>query len=347
MRISAEFKKNDWGCIAAFQYMQCKIIANPVAGRGKAIVLIKQVRSILKEHKVESDIVLTKAPGDATDLARSAAKEGWQVVVSLGGDGTASEVISGLVGTNSALGIVPCGTGNDIARSLSVPINTEQAVNVLLAGERRRIDVGWEKDRVFANIAGVGFSCEVTSQANAMRRLRGSLAFLAATYRVLSSLKARRIRIELDDEIIETKVVSVTISNMKYAGGGMVFAPDAVVDDGLLDICIVREIGKVSFALTFPQMYRDTGAEHPALSRHRSSIVKVFTERPVEKMFDGSINGKTPLELRILPKAIDVLVPSSSALPGKRSRSALSAFQQNCYGRRQSINPNLCNAETM
>ena len=142
-----------------------------------------------------------------------------------------------------------------------------------------------------------------------MKRLKGSLAYLTATYKTLSLLKAEQTRIELDDEIIETKVVSVTISNMKYAGGGMVFAPNAILDDGLFDICIVREIGKVSFALTFPQMYSDAGAKHSALSRHRSSTVKIFTERELNKMFDGNINGKTPLEAKVLPKAIDVLVP--------------------------------------
>ncbi len=292
--------------------MSYKIIANPVAGKGKAIALIDQVRLMLQERKAEFDFELTKAPGHAADIARSAAERGWEVVVSLGGDGTISEVISGLVGTGSALRIISCGRGNDIARSLGVPTDTEHAVNALLTGEKRRIDVGLERDQVFAHIAGVGFSAEVSSQANNMQKLRGPLAFLAATYKTLSRLKARQVRIELDDEVIETKVVSVTVSNMKYAGGGMVFAPNAVVDDGLFDVCIVRDIGKVSFALTFPQMYKDAGPKHPALSRHRSSSVKIFTENPMEKMFDGNINGKTPLEAKILAKAIQVLVPSAT-----------------------------------
>ncbi len=290
--------------------MEYKIIANPTAGKGRAITLVKQVESILRKRAVKFDAELTKSPGDATDLARSASGEGWPVIVSLGGDGTVCEVINGLVGTDSTLGIISCGTGNDIARSLGVPISVEQAVSTLLAGAKRKIDVGSEKDQIFTNIAGVGFSCEVTIQANAMRRLRGSPAFFAATYKALSNLRARQMRIELDDEIIETKAVSVTISNMKYAGGGMVFAPDAVVDDGLFDICIVREVGRISFAMTFPQMYKDMGAKHSALSRHRSSVVRIFTEEPMEKMFDGNINGKTPLEAKILAEAMDVLVPS-------------------------------------
>jgi len=289
--------------------MKYKIIVNPVAGKGRTITLIEQVRNMLLERKVKFEFALTKAPDDATKITREATKEGFQVIVSLGGDGTASEVISGLVGSDSALGIISCGTGNDFARSLGVPTNIEQAVNTVLTGKRCKIDIGWEKDQVFANIASIGFSCEVTRRANAMKRLKGSLAYLTATYKTLSLLKAEQTRIELDDEIIETKVVSVTISNMKYAGGGMVFAPNAILDDGLFDICIVREIGKVSFALTFPQMYSDAGAKHSALSRHRSSTVKIFTERELNKMFDGNINGKTPLEAKVLPKAIDVLVP--------------------------------------
>lgn len=267
------------------------------------------MEGILKARRATFDIVPTKAPGDATNLARAAAEEGWQVIVSLGGDGTICEVINGLIGTNSALGIISCGTGNDIARSLGISTNVEQAVNTLFAGGRRKIDVGSEREQIFTNITGVGFACDVTNRANAMTKLKGSLAFLAATYRALSVLNPMQVRIELDDEVIETKAVNVTISNMKYAGGGMVFAPDAVVDDGLFDICVVGEIGRASFALTFPQMYKNTGVKHPALSRYRSSAVKIFTEKPVDKLFDGNIRGKTPLEARILPKAIDVFVP--------------------------------------
>lgn len=289
--------------------MKYKIIVNSAAGKGRAMTFLEQVNTILQKRGVKFEFVLTKAPGDATILAREATEKGWQVIVSLGGDGTASEVIGGLVGGDSALGIIPCGTGNDFARSLGVPLNIEQAVRTLVDGKRRKIDIGWERDQIFANIASVGFPCEVARQTTAMKRLKGSLAFFAATYKTLSSLQVEPVRIELDDEIIETRVVSVTISNMKYAGGGMVFAPDAKLDDGLFDICIVREVGKLSFALTFPQMYRGMGAQHPALSRHRSSAVKIYTESAVEKLFDGNINGETPLEAKVLPKVIDVLVP--------------------------------------
>ena len=134
--------------------MEYKIIANPVAGKGKAIALIDRLRSILKERKAEFDFELTKAPGHAVDIARSAAERGWKVIVSLGGDGTISEVISGLVGTESALGVISCGKGNDIARSLGVPTDIGQAVNTLLTGEKRRIDIGLEKDQaVFSTLA--------------------------------------------------------------------------------------------------------------------------------------------------------------------------------------------------
>ena len=291
--------------------MKYKIIANPVAGKGRAIALIQRAGDMLRGREVEFDIALTKAPGDAANLSRLAAEEGWPVIVSLGGDGTICEVINGLVGTDSALGIISCGTGNDIVRSLGMSTDVEQAIDTLLTGERRKIDVGVERDQVFTNIAGIGFACDVTSQANAMRKLKGSLAFFAATYKALSALKPINVRVELDHEIIETKAVSITISNMKYAGGGMIFAPHAVVDDGLFDVCIVREIGRASFALTFPQMYRDSGVKHPAVSRYRSSAVRIFTEQPLGKMFDGNINGKMPLEAKIMRKAVDVLVPSS------------------------------------
>jgi diacylglycerol kinase (ATP) len=290
--------------------MEYKIIANPAAGRGKSATIVQQLEGMLRERKVKFDISLTKAPGDATDLARAAATEGWPVIISVGGDGTICEVVNGLVDTDSALGIISCGTGNDIARNLGVPTNVGQAIDTLLTGERRKIDVGIEKDQVFVDIAGIGFPCDVSRRANAMQKVKGPLAFFAATYKALSALKAIPVRIELDHDTMETNVISVTISNMKYAGGGMVFAPDAIVDDGLFDISIVGEMGKVSFALTFPQMYRDSGVKHPALSRHRSSVVRIFTEQPLEKMFDGNIKGRTPFEARILSKAVEILIPS-------------------------------------
>lgn len=289
--------------------MEYKIIANPLAGRGKTAALIEHVEIALKKRNVKFDIAHTKAPGDATDLARAAAEAGWQTIISLGGDGTACEVINGLIDTDSALGIISCGTGNDIARSLRIPTDINLAIDTILAGQKRKIDVGLERDQIFTNIAGIGFSHDVTDQANSMKRLKGSLAFLAGTYRSLSQLKPMQTRIELDDEIIEADIASITISNMKYAGGGMIFAPDAIVDDGLFDVSIVGEIGKLSLALTFPQMYKEEGVKHSALSRHRSSTAKIYTDQPVGKMFDGNINGKTPLEMKVLPKAISVLVP--------------------------------------
>jgi len=289
--------------------MGYKIIANPVAGRGKAKASIERVISILRERKVEFDLTLTHAPGEATELAQNAVKDGWKAIISLGGDGTASEIIGGLAGSDSALGIICCGTGNDFARNLGLPTDIGRALNVILSDKRRRIDVGCERDQIFANIAGIGFSSDVTAQANAMQKVNGSLSFFAATYKALSSLKAKPVRIELDDETIETEIVNITISNMRYAGGGMIFAPDAIVDDGLFDICVIGKISKLSLAMTFPQMYRKTGPKHPALMRFKSSKIRISSDQPLAKMFDGNINGETPLEAKIIPQAIEVIVP--------------------------------------
>ena len=289
--------------------MEYKIIANPIAGRDKAMVVVQRVKKMLDERKVKYDLQFTRSPGDATEIAHLSAKEGWDVVISIGGDGTASEIIGGLAGSNTTIGIISCGTGNDFARNLSLPTDINQAMETILSGKRRKIDVGWERDQIFVNIGSVGFVSEVTAQANAFSHLKGSLSFFIATYKALSKLKAKHVRIELDNEVIETEAVSVTVSNMKYAGGGMVFAPDTVVDDGLFDVCIIGKIGKVSLALTFPQMYKDTGPKHPALNRYRSRTVKITCDHPLDKMFDGNINGTTPLEAKILPSAVEVIIP--------------------------------------
>jgi len=176
--------------------MEYKIIANPIAGRDKAMVVVQRVKKMLDERKVKYDLQFTRSPGDATEIAHLSAKEGWDVVISIGGDGTASEIIGGLADSNTAIGIISCGTGNDFARNLGLPTDINQAMKTILSGKRRKIDVGWERDQIFANIGSVGFVSEVTAQANAFSHLKGSLSFFIATYKALQN--SRQSTLELN-----------------------------------------------------------------------------------------------------------------------------------------------------
>lgn len=290
--------------------MRFKIIINPVAGRGKAQRELATVQRVLRKTGLEADLVLTQGPGEAQQLARRAAEEGWDAVVAGGGDGTVGEVINGLVGTKAALGIIPLGTGNDLAHSLGIPRRVDQATALLAKARVTSIDVGADTDGYFGIILGLGFPTLVMDYVNThSSRLRGSWAILGGILSVVSKLEAFPMRIETAQYSFEGKFNSVFILNTPYTGGGLYMSPGARFDDGLFDIVLIEDMGKLDFLATLPRAYRGTHLSHPRVRLIRSSWVRIRTEKPLGKMFDGNVYGRSPVEAKVVPGGLRCLVP--------------------------------------
>lgn len=290
-----------------------KIIANPRAGHGQGEKNIARLERVIRRRGLDLTPILTHHPGHATDIARDLADSGEPRVAIMGGDGSIREVVDALVGTPTELAIVPMGTGNDIARSLGLPLNDPgAAIEIALNGRARTIDVGREGERHFLSVLGVGFPAIVAEEANRATWLKGSASFFVAVYKALHRLQPHRFVITLDDETLELDSVAVMVQNTPYTGGGLLMAPDALIDDGLFDVVIVDDIGKLDLMVNFPKAYRGRHLEHPSFSLHRSSTVQVSSEVPMRKMLDGDICGSGSVEVAIVPEGLKIVAGSGA-----------------------------------
>lgn len=257
---------------------------------------------------------LTEQPGHATELARRAADSGAEVVAAMGGDGTAREVAAGLVGTETALALIPMGSGDDFARSLGVPRTIPESVALLRSGVVSSCDIGEDTAGVFTCLSGVGFAAEVAYEAVRSRVFRGSAGYFMGVFKAMMRLRPFSMRLHLDDGAREMDAVFVLVQNTPYCGGGQWMAPDATLNDGLFDIVVVKPIGRVELARTLPKVYSGKHVTHPAVEVIRSSTARIETDASLRKLLDGDVMGSEPLDSRVRAGALRVLTPQSSPL---------------------------------
>ncbi|HHT72324.1 MAG TPA: diacylglycerol kinase family lipid kinase [Firmicutes bacterium] len=289
--------------------MSLAIIANPAAGRGRGQRVAHLVEDMLKDRAVDFEILYTKKHRHGIELAEKASRN-HEIVAAIGGDGTIGEVLEGILHSNSILGIIPGGTGNDYSRGLGLPRQTEAALDVILGGNPTRIDVGVETDKVFGVLASIGFPVTVIEHTNEHRDgpLTGSLAILASVAYTLRNLRTYPVEITLDNQVIVEDVVGIMVMNMPYGGGGLKFAPDARYDDGHFTVVIIGRVGKLELATTLPKVYSGGHVGHPKVTMIRAQRVKIECE-PLPKMFDGDLCSATPFNAHIRPQAARVMMP--------------------------------------
>ncbi len=288
------------------------IIVNPTAGAGRAGRMIPWLRQRL-EQRPEVDLQVTRRAGEAESLASNAVRDGHDRVIAVGGEGTVQEVVNGLLlGTGVELGIVPVGTGNDLARSLGLPAEPASAWKVAMGRHTRQVDAaragnGAGQERWFASAGGIGFDAQV---AAAMVRRRGWQAgkagYVLTTLTELRRFENRSVTITLDDEIFSRSVLFVALANGAYYGGGMKIAPGAEPDDGRLDVCVVGDISRLTALREMPNLYRGTHVRNPAVSVHTAHTIRVEGDSSTLVHLDGEPFGTLPLRVRIAPRVLSV-----------------------------------------
>ena len=292
--------------------VKMKIIANLTAGHGRGIRAAQGLQLLLRAKEVEHEIFETRYRGHATEIAQRLFKTGERQIIVFGGDGTISEVVNATVNSGIELGLISIGTGNDLARSLGLPYNNlKKAIEVILKGGSTEIDVGWERDRCFISTLGLGFPVIVANETNKMKYLKGPPAFFVATYKAISHLRPFPVTITLDEETLNLNCTSILVQNTRFCGGGLLMAPAAQINDGLFDVVVVSDIGKVDLMLNFPNIYSGRHLEHPKFSLYRSQSVKIDTPISLRKMFDGDIYGETPVNAKVLRGAVKIITPAN------------------------------------
>ena len=297
------------------------VILNPAAGSGRAGARRAELEELLARagrdsHEaghapVEWRIVETQASGQTAELAAKAAEEGADVVAAAGGDGTCGQVAQGIVGTRAQLGVLPMGSGNDFARVLGLRTSElHHAVETIFTGSPRPIDLGRTQDVWFANVAGCGFDAVTTQRAlKGFRFFRGRAEYLAAVLCSIGTYRLPHMRVTIDGESRELKCLLCSVCNTPSYGGGMKVAPDARIDDGLFDICLVGDCSIAEFLMAFPRVYKGTHVTHPKVQMLRGKVVEVETDRPLPVLIDGEVIGQSPVTFTIAPKALHVMFP--------------------------------------
>jgi len=298
-------------------------VVNPASANGSTRRRWPEIAHRAAELGLAGETLLSERRGHAAELARRAAEEGARLVVAVGGDGTVNEVVNGLLAAAAEppeLAVIARGTGTDFVRHFRIPTRLEGAVEVALSGTVRAIDTGrityraWSGEDVsayFANSASAGMSGAVAQRANSSSKaLGGKASFLYATLAVFARWHASEMEVEVDDERRSGLMYDAIVANCRYLGGGMAMTPDAVPDDGLLDVLLIGDITRRDLALTLPKVYRGTHLPHPKAEalRGRRVVVRAETLLPVE--LDGEQPGTTPAFFEVVPAALRLRAPS-------------------------------------
>lgn len=300
--------------------MRTKLIVNITAGKGHAGKVLPQVQEYLARYGVDYDLVQTQAPGQGANLARQAASEGYERVVAMGGDGTADEVANGLLlaaeeGYEAVLGAIPVGSGNDFSYAVSIPVDPEAACRRLADGSVRIVDVirvtvdG--KPRIFDNSAGIGYDADVLLETRKMKRLRGFPMYLWAVFRVLAtdSKWPYPMRVTVDGKTLPHRAVTlITVANGPRAGGGFYLTPDAKPDDGLLDVCVADQLGRLGILHLLPHAMRGTHTDKKPVTMLQGQHVLIEAGRGLPGHVDGEVlctEGRR-IEFQILPGRLRV-----------------------------------------
>jgi YegS/Rv2252/BmrU family lipid kinase len=287
------------------------LLVNPSSGGGRALKRLPRIEAVLDSRRVPFRVVRTRSLDDGVAKALRAVEAGELPVV-VSGDGMVGAIGGAMAGAETPLGIVPVGRGNDLARVLGIPTDIEAAIEVVLAGNERAIDVGEANGRPFLGIASVGFDSVANRIANEARFVRGNLVYLYAALRTMAGWRSARFTIAIGEERSRLEGYDVVVANNSCYGGGMYIAPDAELDDGRFDIVTIADMGKLRALYNLTKVFKGTHVRIPEVDVVRASRLQLSASRPFAVYADGEHLTDLPADLRVIPRALRVLVPPAA-----------------------------------
>ncbi len=300
-----------------------QIIVNPISGRGAGLASVPAIKTYLDTQKTPYDIVLTERPGHAIELAQAAVSAGYDVVVGVGGDGTANEIINGLMQAQKAglgaavMGMLAVGRGNDFSFGMHIPAGLELGLQTLTNDHQQKIDIGfvqggdYPQGRYFGNGVGIGFDAVVGFEALKMTWLSGFPNYIVAALKtIFLYFHAPLVRLEYDGQSMELSALMVSIMNGRRMGGGFMMAPDSSNNDGLLDLCIARQVSRGRVFALIPHFLKGDQATQKSISMVRAKQVKVTA---IQGSLPAHADGETlcvagdSLAIELLPAQLTLI----------------------------------------
>jgi diacylglycerol kinase (ATP) len=296
--------------------VKSRLIANPVSGRDSAPDQLPSINERLRQRVGLLDIVLTVGAGDAERAASEAVRDGYDHLFVAGGDGTLNEAVNGIGAVAGGfegvtLGVIPLGTGNDFATALGIPSDVDRAVESLVDAVPVPIDVGRLNDRYFVNVSAGGFIAEVSDAVDPrLKTIAGRFAYLIGGAQTLFEHEPVAAHIETSGgRRVDSTLTIFAVCNSKLIGGGRLIAPEAVVDDGLLDVCLIEAMPTVEFLALLTRVSGGGHVDDERVSYFKTPDVRLTFDRPTKVNTDGEVLDATICDYRVLPGALRVLKP--------------------------------------
>ncbi|MCK4240796.1 MAG: diacylglycerol kinase family lipid kinase [Candidatus Atribacteria bacterium] len=300
--------------------MKTELIINLTAGGGKPRPHLKTIFKYLKENGFNFKVSYTSHHGEAIELAQKAADKGIDLIVSIGGDGTVNEIVNGIMKSknNPPLGIIPLGWANDFIKSTNIPSDIIEACKILIKGKTKKIDIGAINNQTyFANICGIGFDAEVAHLANQLKNRHPNWNTLSAYVYVFATIKKllspfgyHEVKIKIDGQETQSKILFMAVGNGKIYGGRFKITPEAVLDDSLLEVCVVEEMGRFKYLSIIPKVFKGTHASIKGINFYRAKEVVIESSEPILAQVSGEvIEGQKEFTITLLPKSLKLIVP--------------------------------------
>jgi diacylglycerol kinase (ATP) len=286
-----------------------RLIVNPVSGRGRGTRIAEQVSRALHDRGLVHELCHSQTPAEPTALAREAVHNRARLVIGIGGDGLINQIANELVSSETTLGIIPAGVGNDFARGLGIPLAIDNACAVLTEGISRRVDVGQVNERYFLSVAVMGLAAQINRRANQFRRLRVNAMYSALTIASVFLDTPIPFTVHYDQCTRQCYSWLIAVANTWSCGRGMALVPAARADDALLDACIVNGMGKLELLSTFPRVFRGRHIYHTGIDTLRGREITVSADHACDLYADGERIGPLPATFKAVPRALKVMVP--------------------------------------
>ena len=293
-------------------YREFVLITNPISGKGKAAAVAEQAFQRLTAEGHTGRLEVTTQSGDANRIAQAAIENGLHWIIACGGDGTIHEIVNAIAERpDVVLGVLPCGKGNDFAGALKIPTKPLDAIEVLLAGTTRLVDLGKIGDRYFDTIAACGYDAEVSRRVTEEGApFSGTASYVWTAITTLFSYRSPTARLEGDFGSYEGEILLTATGLTASYGGGMKIVPEAVIDDGLFDVCIIEPVPHSTVLRLLVTLFWGGHAGHRAVQMHRTKSLTIETDPPILLYADGEQICYTPATIEIVERGLTVIAPA-------------------------------------